>query len=144
MITYIIIWIICVFGNILVIISVFTYKVWNKKPIISNKKQIIIFYNIQQPLQSAQNAFIVSLAIADTFVALFVMPFHIMYHITDGVWLLDSYTCHFFLTLDILLCTSSILHLCCIALDRYWSIKKSIKVLQIILLLFITILIFKL
>jgi hypothetical protein len=95
-------------GNIMVILSVFTYK----------------------PLKSVQNIFIVSLAVADTFVACFVMPFHISYHITDGKWLFGTLTCHFFLTLDILLCTSSILHLCCIALDRYWAIKDSIKYAQ--------------
>lgn len=98
----------CVFGNILVIISVFTYK----------------------PLKSVQNIFIVSLAVADTMVAVFVMPFHISYQITDGRWVFGTLTCHFFLTLDILLCTSSILHLCCIALDRYWAIKDSIKYAQ--------------
>ncbi len=102
---YIILWIICVFGNILVILSVHTHK----------------------PLQSVQNKFIVSLALADTFVALFVIPFQIILHITNGVWLFNSVTCHFFLTADIFLCTSSILHLLCIALDRYWSIKDSIK-----------------
>ncbi len=102
---YIILVIICVLGNILVILSVHTYK----------------------PLQSVQNKFIVSLALADTFVALFVMPFHIILHITNGAWIFNSVTCHFFLTTDIFLCTSSILHLLCIALDRYWSIKYSIK-----------------
>ena len=67
---------------------------------------------------------------ADTLVALFVMPFHIAFLITEGKWIFGTYVCHFFLTLDILLCTSSILHLCCIALDRYWAIKDSIKYAQ--------------
>lgn len=58
------------------------------------------------------------------------MPFHISYHLSDGKWLFGTLACHFFLTLDILLCTSSILHLCCIALDRYWAIKDSIKYAQ--------------
>ena len=74
--------------------------------------------------------FIVSLALADAFVAVFVMPFHIVSYIKDGKWIFGTFVCHFFLTLDILLCTSSILHLCCIALDRYWAIKDSIKYAQ--------------
>ncbi|RMZ94142.1 tyramine octopamine receptor, partial [Brachionus plicatilis] len=98
----------CIFGNILVILSVFTYR----------------------PLQSVQNIFIVSLALADTFVAIFVMPFHVSSFLSNGKWLFSAFICHFFLTLDILLCTSSILHLCCIALDRYWAIKDSIKYAQ--------------
>ena len=67
---------------------------------------------------------------ADTFVAIFVMPFHVSYFLSNGKWLFSAFICHFFLTLDILLCTSSILHLCCIALDRYWAIKDSIRYAQ--------------
>ncbi len=104
-IIYIIIWITCVFGNILVILSYFTYK----------------------PLQSNQNIFLVSLAFADTFVALFILPFHIVLDIKEGKWIFGEMACHFFVTFDILLCTSSCIHLCFIALDRYWSIKYSIK-----------------
>jgi hypothetical protein len=119
---YIVICLSCVLGNILVILSVFTYR----------------------PLQSVQNIFIVSLALADTFVAVFVMPFHIIYQITDGKWLFGTLVCHFFLLLDILLCTSSTLHLCCIALDRYWAIKDSIRYAQkrtmrrVLIMIFIT------
>lgn len=58
------------------------------------------------------------------------MPFHVSYFLSNGKWLFGTFVCHFFLTLDILLCTSSILHLCCIALDRYWAIKDSIKYAQ--------------
>lgn len=58
------------------------------------------------------------------------MPFHVSYFLSNGKWLFGAFVCHFFLTLDILLCTSSILHLCCIALDRYWAIKDSIKYAQ--------------
>ena len=91
----------------MVVLSVFTYK----------------------PLQSVQNIFIVSLALADTFVAVFVMPFQISL-VVYNKWIFGPYACHFFLALDILLCTASILHLCCIALDRYWAIKDSIRYAQ--------------
>ena len=83
-----------------------------------------------RPLQSVQNMFIVSLALADTFVAGFVMPFHILLKITDGQWVFNTIVCHFFLTIDIFLCTASILHLCCIAVDRYRAIKDSVKYAQ--------------
>lgn len=98
----------CILGNILVIISVFTYR----------------------PLQNVQNIFIVSLAVADLLVCVLCVPFHIVTEIVNGKWIFGPIMCQFFLTLDILLCTASILHLCCIALDRYWAIKDSIKYAQ--------------
>lgn len=104
-IIYIIVFIACVFGNILVILSYFTYK----------------------PLQSNQNIFLVSLAFADTFVALFILPFHISVDYFEGKWIFGEIACHFFLTFDILLCTASCIHLCFIAMDRYLSIKYSVK-----------------
>lgn len=39
--------------------------------------------------------------------------------ISDGKWLLGIWVCQFFTTSDILLCTSSILNLCAIAIDRF-------------------------
>ena len=98
----------CILGNILVIISVFTYR----------------------PLQNVQNMFIVSLAVADLLVCILCVPFHIITEIANGIWLFGPIICHFFITLDVLLCTASILNLCCIALDRYWAIKDSIKYAQ--------------
>jgi hypothetical protein len=98
----------CILGNILVIISVFTYR----------------------PLQNVQNMFIVSLAVADLLVCILCVPFHIITEIANGVWLFGPIICQFFITSDILLCTASILNLCCIALDRYWAIKDSIKYAQ--------------
>lgn len=87
-------------GNVFVILSVFTYP----------------------PLKSVQNFFIVSLACADLTVAILVMPFHVAYFLSNGRWQLGAHLCNIWLTLDILTCTSSILHLCVIALDRYQAI----------------------
>lgn len=87
-------------GNIFVILSVFTYA----------------------PLKSVQNFFIVSLACADLTVAIFVMPFNVANFLSNGRWQLGVHLCNIWLTLDILTCTSSILHLCVIALDRYQAI----------------------
>ena len=132
--------VLCICGNILVILSVFTFR----------------------PLRTVQNFFIVSLAFSDMFVAIMVMPFHIVTHIlkrwifgkqTDQgvfkhVFLLSSsgqIFCQVFVTSDVLLCTSSILNLCAIAvssfsstelreedffvvqLDRYWAISDPIQ-----------------
>lgn len=94
-------------GNVLVILSVFTYR----------------------PLRIVQNFFIVSLAVADLTVAVFVLPFNVAYSII-GKWIFGIHLCEMWLTCDILCCTASILNLCAIALDRYWAITDPINYAQ--------------
>lgn len=96
-----------VIGNILVILSVFTYK----------------------PLRIVQNFFIVSLAVADLTVALLVLPFNVAYSIL-GRWEFGIHMCKTWLTCDVMCCTASILNLCAIALDRYWAITDPINYAQ--------------
>lgn len=96
-----------VVGNILVILSVFTYK----------------------PLRIVQNFFIVSLAVADLTVALLVLPFNVAYSIL-GRWEFGIHMCKTWLTCDVMCCTASILNLCAIALDRYWAITDPINYAQ--------------
>ncbi|XP_047424957.1 5-hydroxytryptamine receptor 4 isoform X2 [Mugil cephalus] len=67
------------------------------------------------------NYFIVSLAFADLLVALVVMPFAAI-ELTTGEWHYGEIFCLVRTSLDVLLTTASILHLCCIALDRYYAI----------------------
>lgn len=93
-----------IFGNILVILGVFTYR----------------------PLRIVQNFFIVSLAVADLAVALLVMPLNVAYS-SLGRWLWGKHLCKMWLTSDIMCCTSSILNLCAIALDRYCAITDPIN-----------------
>lgn len=64
------------------------------------------------------NYFIVSLAFADLLVAVLVMPFAAI-ELTTGHWSYGETFCLVRTSLDVLLTTASILHLCCIALDRY-------------------------
>ncbi|XP_045468993.1 probable G-protein coupled receptor No18 [Harmonia axyridis] len=94
-------------GNILVILSVFTYK----------------------PLRIVQNFFIVSLAVADLTVAILVMPLNVVYTIL-GRWVFGIHICKMWLTSDVLCCTASILNLCAIALDRFWAITDPINYAQ--------------
>ncbi|KAK2883421.1 hypothetical protein Q8A67_017058 [Cirrhinus molitorella] len=72
------------------------------------------------------NYLICSLAVTDFLVSVLVMPISILY-ITTETWLLGPFVCEAWLSVDMTCCTCSILHLCVIALDRYWAITKAIE-----------------
>ncbi len=93
-----------IIGNILVVMSVFTYR----------------------PLRNVPNFFIVSLSVADLAVAILVMPFNVA-NFCIGYWVFGSVFCNMWLTFDILTCTASILNLCAIAIDRYRAIHDPIN-----------------
>ncbi|XP_004681054.1 PREDICTED: alpha-2A adrenergic receptor [Condylura cristata] len=93
-----------VFGNVLVIIAVFTSRA----------------------LKAPQNLFLVSLASADILVATLVIPFSLVNEVM-GYWYFGKAWCEIYLALDVFFCTSSIVHLCAISLDRYWSITQAIE-----------------
>ncbi|XDV39006.1 hypothetical protein PO909_008307 [Leuciscus waleckii] len=91
-------------GNVLVVVAVFTSRA----------------------LRAPQNLFLVSLASADILVATLVIPFSLANEVM-GYWYFGSTWCAFYLALDVLFCTSSIVHLCAISLDRYWSVTKAVS-----------------
>ncbi|BFZ01997.1 hypothetical protein BsWGS_05036 [Bradybaena similaris] len=94
--------ILTLFGNGVVVLAVITHK----------------------KLQTITNAFVVSLAIADTCVALFVMPFSIYQQLNNKVWLLGKILCKLSASVDVMMCTVSIFHLSCLAIDRYLAICR--------------------
>ena len=88
-------------GNTLVVLSVFTNKA----------------------LRTVTNCFVVSLAISDLLVAVLVLPLHIKIELT-GTWQLGVLFCDLWVLCDVMLCTASILNLCCISVDRYFAITR--------------------
>ncbi|XP_061440628.1 alpha-2C adrenergic receptor [Rhineura floridana] len=91
-------------GNVLVVIAVLTSRA----------------------LRAPQNLFLVSLASADILVAALVMPFSLANELM-GDWYFGKAWCNIYLALDVLFCTSSIVHLCAISLDRYWSVTQAVE-----------------
>ncbi|XP_072239876.1 alpha-2C adrenergic receptor [Leuresthes tenuis] len=91
-------------GNVLVVIAVLTSRA----------------------LKPPQNLFLVSLASADILVATLVIPFSLANELM-GYWYFGKILCDFYLALDVLFCTSSIVHLCAISLDRYWSVTQAVE-----------------
>ncbi|XP_061426893.1 5-hydroxytryptamine receptor 1A-like [Lethenteron reissneri] len=80
---------------------------------------------LERSLQTVANYLIGSLAVTDLLVSVLVLPVAALYQVL-GRWTLGQAVCDAFIALDVLCCTSSILHLCAIALDRYWAITDSV------------------
>lgn len=99
--------IVIVVGNILVIIAIATEK----------------------SLKGIQNWFIASLAVTDCLIGVIVMPFSLAKEMM-GYWIFGQWWCDIHSAIDVLLCTSSIMNICLISLDRYWSITHAIEYLR--------------
>ncbi|XP_071483160.1 histamine H1 receptor-like [Diadema antillarum] len=87
---------------------------------------VILAVRTERRLQTVSNYFILSLAVADLLIGLFVMPLSIIYFV-EGKWLLGLALCQSWLTIDYVSCTASIFNLCILSLDRYWSISSPLK-----------------
>lgn len=90
---------------------------------------VVIAVKTDKNLRKLSNLFLVSLAIADLLVALFVMPFAIINDMT-GKWPLGERECKIWISSDVMCSTASILSLCVISLDRYIRIKDPLQYTQ--------------
>lgn len=77
-------------------------------------------------LRVITNYFVVSLAMADILVAIMVMPFNASKQIA-GRWLFNKTLCDVWNSFDVYASTASILHLCCISIDRYYAIVRPLE-----------------
>ena len=90
---------------------------------------VVIATATENNLASVQNWFIASLAIADMLIGLVIMPFSLSYELM-GYWMFGKLWCDVHGALDVLCSTASIMNICLISLDRYWSITKAIAYLN--------------
>ena len=87
---------------------------------------ILIAITTHKPLRVPQNYLIASLAVSDLMVAVVVMPISLVVTVSEQ-WTLGHIVCNFWISMDVLYCTASILNLCIISLDRYWAITNPVK-----------------
>lgn len=78
---------------------------------------VIISVQRNRKLRVITNYFVVSLAMADMLVALCAMTFNASVELS-GRWLFGAFMCNVYNSLDVYFSTASILHLCCISVDR--------------------------
>ncbi|KAI2660304.1 Alpha-2C adrenergic receptor [Labeo rohita] len=105
------------FATVMILIMLFT---------IFGNTMVIIAVLTCRSLRGPHNLFLVSLAVADILVATLIIPFSLASELM-GYWYLEWFLCEIFLALDVLFCTSSIIHLCAISLDRYLSISRPVQ-----------------
>lgn len=96
--------ILIIFGNLLVVIAIAT----------------------DRNLKTIQNWFIASLAFADSLLGLVIMPFSLANEVM-GFWYFGPVWCDLWKTIDVFLCTASILNICLISIDRYFSITRALS-----------------
>ena len=88
---------------------------------------VIFAVLLEKHLRTFENFFFASLAVADLSIALFVLPLSLIVEMSDGKWHFGRMACNFFIFVDVSCCTASILHLCAIGLNRYFSIASPLK-----------------
>lgn len=88
---------------------------------------VIISVHRHRKLRVITNYYVVSLAVADMLVALCAMTFNASVELTGGKWMFGYFMCDVWTSLDVYFSTASILHLCCISVDRYYAIVRPLE-----------------
>lgn len=88
---------------------------------------VIISVHRHRKLRVITNYYVVSLAMADMLVALCAMTFNASVELTGGQWMFGYFMCDVWNSLDVYFSTASILHLCCISVDRYYAIVRPLE-----------------
>lgn len=108
------------FGLLLIILIAVNFLV------IAGNVLVVVTVAKCKKLRSVTNLFIVSLAFADLFLGIAILPFAIVLELVH-VWIFGSAWCSIWLAIDVWLSTASILNLMAISLDRYIAVMHPIR-----------------
>nr|KAF6480340.1 histamine receptor H2 [Molossus molossus] len=87
---------------------------------------VCLAVGLNRRLRTLTNCFIVSLAITDLLLGLLVLPFSAFYQLSCR-WIFGKVFCNIYTSLDVMLCTASILNLFMISLDRYCAVTDPLR-----------------
>lgn len=87
---------------------------------------VCLAVGLNRRLRSLTNCFIVSLAVTDLLLGLLVLPFSAIYQLSCK-WSFSKVFCNIYTSLDVMLCTASILNLFMISLDRYCAVTNPLR-----------------
>ncbi|XP_033617534.1 histamine H2 receptor isoform X6 [Fukomys damarensis] len=87
---------------------------------------VCLAVGLNRRLRSLTNCFIVSLAVTDLLLGLLVLPFSAIYQLSCK-WSFSKVFCNIYTSLDVMLCTASILNLFMISLDRYCAVTDPLR-----------------
>ncbi|KAM6224217.1 histamine H2 receptor [Rhynchocyon petersi] len=87
---------------------------------------VCLAVGLNRRLRTLTNCFIVSLAITDLLLGLLVLPFSAIYQLSCA-WTFGQIFCNIYTSLDVMLCTASILNLFMISLDRYCAVTDPLR-----------------
>lgn len=103
-----------------------TFPIYKEIQKVETWQTNFIMGNFFRKLRVITNYFVVSLAFADILVALVVMPFNFSVQFYNE-WVFTPIICDLWNSSDVYFTSTSILHLCCISVDRYYAIVKPLK-----------------
>ncbi|KAL6424350.1 hypothetical protein ACFW04_009861 [Cataglyphis niger] len=87
---------------------------------------VCLAVGLDRRLHNVTNYFLLSLAVADLLVSLFVMPLGAIPGFL-GYWPFGVMWCNVYVTCDVLACSASIMHMCFISLGRYLGIRNPLR-----------------